>query len=242
MIFIHVFYVQGWVISMVTYIIVYVEILVVLFWTFGAKFVEDSLTGAFANCGFYTILFAAVVGLSIFAFRTYELRERAGFFAELQTRYEMEGWRALLNDLPEPVILAQAGAITFFNNATHKLLDKAAERSTETEMLELLDSVKQDAIGSKSLKDYIAEQSTIAEGASGSSFSYTGNGKINKLTVKGVEIKQKNGTVVFEYIVHDVTAVEELQQEKNSKTLLPDAGGHCLARHPHTNQYDPRSA
>ncbi|MDR3549042.1 MAG: hybrid sensor histidine kinase/response regulator [Candidatus Pacebacteria bacterium] len=218
MLFLHVFYVQSWIVSLATYIVVYLEMLLVIFFTFGGNIIGDSVMGAIGNCAYYVILFAAFAFLSVLAFRTYEMRERSSFFAELHSRHKMEGWKALLDDLPEPVILAQSGGVTFYNNATEKFFKCSKQKFDEADFSASLERVKQS--DGKSLKDIITSQAMALPEASSSSFVYTDGKKQFKLFIKCVEIKMRNATCVVEYIVHDVTALEDLEQEKAQRRCL----------------------
>ncbi len=109
MFFIHTFYVRSWLVSLVTYTIVYIEVATVVFAMFGPKFFARGIASGTLDTLYYVVLFAAFIGFSVYAFRTFELKERASFFGELQAHSETEEWKSLLNDLPEPVILAQDG-------------------------------------------------------------------------------------------------------------------------------------
>eukprot|EP01022_Parablepharisma_sp_SALTPOND_P016728 TRINITY_DN2522_c0_g1_i1.p1 TRINITY_DN2522_c0_g1~~TRINITY_DN2522_c0_g1_i1.p1 ORF type:complete len:990 (-),score=81.73 TRINITY_DN2522_c0_g1_i1:555-3524(-) len=220
MLFIHIFYVQSWLVSLVTYVVVYVEILGITFYAFGGKFANTNTWSAIADFAYYVIMFAAFTGFTVFAIRTYELRERASFFAELNTRFEMESWRALLDDLPEPVILAQNGSITFCNKATHKFLDENEAQFTEEEVMQQLSQVKRISGDRKSLSEIIKEKAIIPCNAANCYFSFSRGTKKCKLEVKGVEISQRNGATVVEYIIHDITTVEELEKEKVQNSCL----------------------
>ncbi|MDR3548911.1 MAG: hybrid sensor histidine kinase/response regulator [Candidatus Pacebacteria bacterium] len=218
MLFIHVFYVQSWIVSLVAYIVVYIEMLGITSFTFGGVIFGDSVLAAIGNSAYYIILFAAFCFLSVLAFRTYEMRERASFFAELHSRHKMEGWKALLDDLPEPVILAQNGEVTFYNNATVKFFECGKEKLGEASLFESLKRVKQS--DGRSLKDIIISQAMALPEASSSFFVYTDGKKQFKLFVKCIEIRMRDSTPVVEYIVHDVTALEDLEQEKAQRRCL----------------------
>ncbi len=230
--FLHVFYVQSWVVSLFAYGVVYIEILGILFYTYGPKFARSSIEGCIVDCIYYIVLFAAYALFSVFVIRTFEFRERASFFTELNTRHEMECWKALLKDLPEPVILAQGGSITFFNNATNKFLEdeqpkgleadkkvqppEADKKSllTEAEVMLKLEQVKQSSGSYTSLSEIIKSHATIPQDTTNACFTFRKTNKKYTLSVKSVDIKQRNGTIVVEYIVHDITALEELEHEK----------------------------
>ena len=224
MLFLHIFYVKGWTVSLYTYIAVYIETLGILFYAYGDKLFGEELSGTIIDTTFYVILFGAFVGFSVFAFRAYELRERTGFFAELNTRQEMESWRTLLNDLPEPVILSQKGKITFCNSATSKFFGEEGgpnltEQQVEVKLTLVASCTPQAAGHTSSLLDKIKNYTPFADGNDHSShyFQYTLKGKIYKLEVKGVWIYQKNNDAIVEHIIHDISALEDLEYEKAQK-------------------------
>jgi len=215
--FLYLFYVQSWIVSLWTYSFVYVEIIVITFYCYGTKFRSFGTAGCIVDSLYYILLFAAYLGFTVFAVRTFEYRERASFFAETKTRYEMESWKALLNDLPEPVILAQSGAITFCNNATHRFLDPQGARFRDIQIMQYLEKIVQDNAGKKPLSEMISSQILIPDDTIKGRYIYDDGSHVKVLQVKCVEIKQRNGMNVMQYIVHDITALEDLDKEKVQK-------------------------
>eukprot|EP01022_Parablepharisma_sp_SALTPOND_P013682 TRINITY_DN1838_c0_g1_i2.p1 TRINITY_DN1838_c0_g1~~TRINITY_DN1838_c0_g1_i2.p1 ORF type:complete len:483 (+),score=34.68 TRINITY_DN1838_c0_g1_i2:129-1577(+) len=218
MFFIHIFYVRSWIISFVTYSIVYVEIISILFTIYGGRFFEHTIAGGVIDTLYYAALFATFIGFSVYAFRTFELKERASFFCEHQAKCEMEEWKSLLNDLPEPVILAQGGEITFHNSATQKFFT-LAPNANESHVLQELDRVRAVIPTNKTLSQLIKEPIPIPGGEPNSmdvkEFVYTkGTRKNYKLQLKHVAIRPTVGFPITEYILHDITTVEELEREK----------------------------
>ena len=220
MFFIHIFYVRSWIISFVTYSIVYAEIICIVFSMYGKSFFRFTFAAGLVDTLYYVILFAAFIGFSVYAFRTFELKERASFYGEHQARCEMEEWKSLLNDLPEPVILVQGGEITFCNSATQKFFGLASN-ATDSQVLLELEKVKPVAPAGKTLNQLIKEpiatlnSSEVSNNGEEAAFIYTKTkSKIHKLQLKHVVIRPTVGLPITEYIFHDNTAVEELEREK----------------------------
>eukprot|EP01022_Parablepharisma_sp_SALTPOND_P008473 TRINITY_DN136093_c0_g1_i1.p1 TRINITY_DN136093_c0_g1~~TRINITY_DN136093_c0_g1_i1.p1 ORF type:complete len:730 (+),score=30.95 TRINITY_DN136093_c0_g1_i1:418-2607(+) len=214
MLFLHIFYVHNWVMTLYTYIVVYIEIMATIFYTFGGKLIREDAVGTAVDTSYYVILFAGFVGLSVFAVRTYEIRERAGFFSQLNSEHEMKCWKELLNDLPEPVILSQGRSLTFCNNATYKFLDEHGTRLTDAEIMAKLALVKQNIPSQLTLEDLVKDSSLLSHEGITSYFTYPFKGKDRKIEVKGVQIKYKDGSTIVQHIIHDITALEDLEREK----------------------------
>jgi len=238
MFFVHIFYVRSWIYSLATYAIVYIEIICIIFTIYGARFFKTTISSGIIDTLYYVVLFAAFIGFSVYAFRTFELKERASFFCEHKARSEMEEWKTLLNDLPEPVILAQAGEITFSNSATRRFLNLPLN-SNEIAILAELEKVKPTIGGERKLTDIIKapislpatstlpqintdtalenNDFTINNGCE-KIFKYEGiYGKKHKIQLKHVAIRPTVGFPIMEYIFHDITAVEELEREKTQR-------------------------
>eukprot|EP00826_Nyctotherus_ovalis_P064055 TRINITY_DN9391_c0_g2_i1.p1 TRINITY_DN9391_c0_g2~~TRINITY_DN9391_c0_g2_i1.p1 ORF type:complete len:410 (+),score=134.18 TRINITY_DN9391_c0_g2_i1:703-1932(+) len=176
--------------------------------------VAKSVLYGVMNVSYYLILFTSYIGISIYSFRTFDRKERASFFYEMQTHRELGKWRALLNDLPEPVILAQNGIITFFNTATQKFFD-LRPRATSIQLLQELDNVLPLNSSSTSVTDLIKNPQA---GFESKGFSYKGmGGKKHRLQVKHVVIDSLSGVPMIEFIFHDVTAIEELERERTQR-------------------------
>ncbi len=208
--------------SLYTYIVVCVEVIGVIFYMFGAKFFQRGLASGIVDSLYYLIVIIGCCAFNVFAIRTYEKRERAGFLAELNSRNELQCWKDLLNDLPEPVILSQAGVLTFCNNATQQFFINDNEiQLSDTQIMERLEKVKPKEGDRPSLAELIREYSPVQPHENVTRyFKYNHNGKEHKLEVKGVEINHNNGGTIVEHIIHDITAVEDLEHEKAEK--------HCL--------------
>jgi CheY-like chemotaxis protein/nitrogen-specific signal transduction histidine kinase len=211
MLFVHIFYVRSWLVSLITYFFVFIEIITVIFSMYGKNFITRSYGYGITESLFYIILFGVFISISIYSFRTFELKERANFYFERQRKCELEKWRSLLSDLPEPVILVQSGKLTFCNNATKKYFCPYIEGSND-QVLRELEKVKSVNPPRNSIAKLIREQ--VRDHGS-EDFNYKCHtGVVHKLQLKYVNIDPISGPSITEYIFYDITTVEELEREK----------------------------
>eukprot|EP00826_Nyctotherus_ovalis_P039356 TRINITY_DN3782_c0_g4_i6.p1 TRINITY_DN3782_c0_g4~~TRINITY_DN3782_c0_g4_i6.p1 ORF type:complete len:744 (+),score=180.37 TRINITY_DN3782_c0_g4_i6:35-2233(+) len=220
MLFVHIFYVRGWIITLITHSVVYIEILVITFLRHGRGFVLNSTFYGVASIFYYFVLFTSYIGISVYSFRTFERKGRASFFYESKARKEVGKWRALLNDLPEPVILVQDGVITFCNTATQRFFNLQPENSevrtnSNVQLIQEFDKVVSSKFACNSINNFIKNPQVVPESEG---FTYrNAAGKRHKLQIKHVMIESIRGPPIIEFIFHDVTTVEELEREKTQR-------------------------
>ena len=212
--FLHTFYVSNWIVTFVTYIIVLIGILAITFIRHGEGLVGDVILYGTTNILYYSMLYIGFIGISIFCFRTYELKERTSFFYESQAKKEMKKWRTLLNDLPEPVILAQDGVITFYNTATQKFFNLMPE-AANMQLLQELDKLLPLDSSNPTVATLVKNPQMVSNNEC---FTYKSiSDKKHKLQVKHVIVDSGSGSQMTEFIFHDVTMVEELEREKTQR-------------------------
>ena len=217
MLFVHMFYVLTWLTSLVSYIIIYLEIMTIIVVKYGGHFARESTIYCIIWIVFYTILFGVFIGVTIYTYRTFEIKERANFYFEYQANREIEKWKSLLNDLPEPVILTQNGNISFCNTATQKFFGFGCG-STADKILEELIKLNPVNPSSQSFIELL-KKPLVAPDKEG--FIYESNlGKKHKLLVKHVIMNSISGPGITEYIFHDITTVEELEREKTQSNCF----------------------
>jgi signal transduction histidine kinase len=212
--FLHTFYVSNWVITFLTYTVILIELLVVTFLRHGERLVRGTIIDGTIDILYYSIIFIGFIGISIYCLRIYEQKERTSFFYEWQSKKETEKWRTLLNDLPEPVILAQDGVIAFYNTATQKFFNLIPE-TTNMQLMQELDKL----LPLNSLNSTIAtliKNPRMIPNSEG--FTYRSKlGRRHKLQIKYVVVDSGSGPQMTEFIFHDVTMVEELEREKTQR-------------------------
>ncbi len=213
-------YTKNWLFTMGTYIVVYIEIIVLLFVFYGKRFSEEPISGAIIDSLYYVIVFAWFTGATVLAVRTYEITERQSFYAKHQQEQEARAWKKLLSDLPEPVIFTVKGEISFFNAATLGLFDVPGadlEDQRKTVAAEL-EKVREKTL-KKSLMRFIMEEAVANTEDSilgrETWFVYSNEErKVKKhLLIKCVKTvgTEREGN---EYIFHDITALKDLEQNK----------------------------
>ncbi len=222
MVYLHMHYIRNWMISLLTYAIIYTEIMVLLFYNYGRRFVNEDLAGAIIDITYYIVVFAWFVGCSVFAIRTHEMMEREGFYSKHQQEEETKEWQRLLNDLPSPVIITHRSDIRFFNKATLELLDIPHTHTDlfETQREQLcgqLEQLKQKET-KESLKNIIESFNKTGPVLSSNEtlfvYKKDGNSESKRMvTIKCVQSEDKENTVV-EYIFHDITALKDLEQNE----------------------------
>eukprot|EP01022_Parablepharisma_sp_SALTPOND_P033350 TRINITY_DN88546_c0_g1_i1.p1 TRINITY_DN88546_c0_g1~~TRINITY_DN88546_c0_g1_i1.p1 ORF type:complete len:669 (+),score=41.09 TRINITY_DN88546_c0_g1_i1:448-2454(+) len=212
--YLHMHYMKNWLLSLITYVLIYVEIMALLTIYYGARFVSEGPSGAAIDFLYYIIVFAWFAGCSVFAVRTYELTERESFYGKYQQEQRAREWKRLLEDLPEPVIFAKNGKIRFFNRATLDLLGIVTTPEREdVVVLEKLDGLKQKET-EKSLKEYMENNSRDAF-KNGSLFVGWKNGKKIWVMIKCVKAEGTQGKEgMMEYIFEDVSALKHLERNR----------------------------
>lgn len=211
MLFLHIFYVRSWLVSLATYLLVLVEILTIIFCMYGRSFIVKATGYGITESFFYVILFGMFIGISVYSFRTFEWKERANFYFEHQAKCELEKWRSLLNDLPEPVILVQSEEISFCNSAAQRFFCSHAF-ATNDQVFRELAKVKSAIPPKHSIADLIKGQTMEYNNED---FTYKcATGDTHKLQLKYVSIEPISGPPITEFIFYDITTVEELEREK----------------------------
>ena len=109
MFFFHIFYVYNWISSLVTYAIVYLEMICIVYWKYGAKLIEQNTATSIINIFYYTLSITFFVIFTVYTYRNFESKDRFSFLCKRETKFELDKWKSLLNELPEPVILAEYG-------------------------------------------------------------------------------------------------------------------------------------
>ncbi|MDR3549525.1 MAG: hypothetical protein P4M11_14875, partial [Candidatus Pacebacteria bacterium] len=225
-IYMHMHYMRGWVVSLLTYVAVFIELTIMTVYYYGAHFWDQCVGRAFIDLTYYFVVFSWFSGCSVFAIRAHEVAERANFFSKYQQSLEIREWKRLMDDIPAPVIFARMGNIQFFNKATLQLLDIEATGATTSSSRSLtsFDSLRDDvAQRLVMLKDKNAKLSfkeildSHWELHNDTLFVYKKSGEQKRLvSVKCVRThdagKEEEGVV--EYIFHDVTALKALEQNK----------------------------
>ncbi|MDR3549383.1 MAG: hybrid sensor histidine kinase/response regulator, partial [Candidatus Pacebacteria bacterium] len=233
-------YIRGWLISLVAYIATYIGTMGLILYYYGERFLNEETKDLVIDFVYYFTSFAWFAACAVFAVRTHELTERQSFHAKYQLQREIAEWKKLLRDIPEPIIFAQRGQISFFNRAVLELFDivsgyptegnnnsmqtnlEATERCPDPE--ETFRAQTNEVIGhlvdlkqhgsQKTLRDVIEEASH--GGLMGeTSFVYKTKEKKRFLTIKSVKTAgTQDEEGVVEYILHDVTALRELESGK----------------------------
>ncbi len=233
MVYIHMHYIGGWLISLCTYLAVYAEIMFLLFYYYGHRLLNQGAVLSRIDCVYYFLTFGSFIGCSIFAIRTHELTDRQNFHAKYRQRQETEEWKRMLRDIPEPVILTLRGSVIFFNRATLEFfgMNPAAPGAVELPLangqedsslknallaravLAQLDSIRKHK-NRVSLLDIIENESQKAMDED--MFVYTRQGRKRHITIKCVKIFIGTGSDdrIVEYIFHDVTMLKDLEREK----------------------------
>eukprot|EP01022_Parablepharisma_sp_SALTPOND_P033048 TRINITY_DN88096_c1_g1_i1.p1 TRINITY_DN88096_c1_g1~~TRINITY_DN88096_c1_g1_i1.p1 ORF type:complete len:647 (+),score=60.03 TRINITY_DN88096_c1_g1_i1:605-2545(+) len=216
MVYLHMHYVKCWLVSLFTYLLVYIEIMILLFNYYGARLIDQNIPSATMDTIYYIFIFAWFSGCSIFAARTHEMTERKSFYAMYQQERETEEWKRLLEYIPEPIIFTQGGALNFFNKATLELLGLHSKTEEPFEVargkvLNKLSNLHQKD-SSLTLKEVIEQ---YPDGlAEETLFIYKKDDTKHLLMIKCVKASNSTDHGVIEYIFHDVTALKDLERNK----------------------------
>ncbi len=238
MLYLHMHYIRGWLISLCTYICVYGEIMTLLFYYYGERFAKEAIVASAAiDIVYYILTFGWFAGCSVFAIRTHEMTERQSFYAKYQQRREIAEWKKLLRDIPEPVIFGYKGRVNFFNQATLDLFGLSQSPSTSRnlsddclkrldatpeveedfrlqcdEIFQQLSNVKQKETKS-TLKEVLERPvKPTKEFYDELPFVYKKYGRKRQLMLKCVRSSEdRNEEGITEYILHDVTAIKDLE-------------------------------
>ena len=210
----HAHYVKSWIFSLVTFMMVCTEIMTMLFFFYGPRFIEEGVSGAIIDIGYYIVVFGWFTGCAVFGIRTYELTERESFYGKYQQEQETKAWKRLLEDIPEPIIFTRDGRVTFFNEATLSLFDfhnNTEREGKEDIVLEELANFKEKGT-KRTLKEYI-ENMADSMLRKETIFSVKKNDEKQWYTVKCVHNKELSGDgQLAEYILHDVSALKALER------------------------------
>lgn len=202
-------YMKGWLIAMVTYGIVFIECLALLFGFYGARLASEEPLTAFIDISYYLVIFAWLIACSVFSVRSYEYSERRSFFDMKQQEKEIKEWKRLMEDLPEPVIFADQGEIQFCNRSA-RLLVSSNSGNENIDYAKFLEDCSQiiEKGTKRKLSTIIKEKSLLNE----SEFVYKKDNVKRNLQIKCVQTEASSG--ITEYIFNDITAVKALERTK----------------------------
>lgn len=209
---------KNWKISLVTYIIVFLEIMASLFYYYGSHFMTESILPRCLDICYYIAVIGWFVGISIYTVRTNEFIQRETFFSKRSLVDEIKKWKEFLGKLPEPIIFTHHGEISFFNSATLEFLkiQQNENEDFDTQKMEVetkLANLKQKGTD-KTLKS-IMENREIINANGEHLFVQKNHREKKRLTLKTVKTRGNNdNNEVMEYIFHDVTALKELERNK----------------------------
>ena len=212
MVYVHMHYMKSWLVSCATYIAVYIEIMVLLFYYYGPRFMAEKPVSAAIDIAYYILTFVWFTICCILAARTHEMTERKSFHSQYQQEKETEEWKRFLQNIPEPIIFARAGVINFFNPATLKLFDiPSGQEGTfewkREQVIEQLGKIKKRRT-KEPLRGFI-ENSSSDVGVD-TLFVYKKKTGKHFITIKCV--KTEGDAEVIEYLFHDVTALKDLER------------------------------
>eukprot|EP01022_Parablepharisma_sp_SALTPOND_P002701 TRINITY_DN110_c1_g2_i1.p1 TRINITY_DN110_c1_g2~~TRINITY_DN110_c1_g2_i1.p1 ORF type:complete len:678 (+),score=60.94 TRINITY_DN110_c1_g2_i1:734-2767(+) len=229
-VYIHTHYIDNWIVSLFTYLVVYAEIMFMLFYFNLYKFLERGTMTAVVCIAYYTLAYAWFAGCSIFAVRAYELTERQKFFDKLWQEKETKELQRFLSNLPEPVIFTKQGKVIYFNVATLEMLELPkglsepeclTTRRMSFDNAEVTNEQVEESLGNildkaskKPLKEYIknVEDNSLTNFTR---FNYLKNDTKRRLMIKCVKPKKESQSEeISEYIFHDITAVRTLERNK----------------------------
>ncbi|MDR3548905.1 MAG: histidine kinase dimerization/phospho-acceptor domain-containing protein, partial [Candidatus Pacebacteria bacterium] len=220
---------------MYSYIVVFAEIIFMIMWYYSGHFWGHSIDRGVLDTLYYVLAYTWLSAYSIYAVRTHELAERGSFYAKHHQEMEIKEWRRLLGDIPEPIIFTYQGKVQYCNKATLRLLDlssasiqtESAAMSTESpeedqsdslreKVLDRLDDLKQKG-ARRSLREIIDSSGRLRSGSDeGTLFAFRRvPGAKTLLSIKCVQTETgTRGEGMQEYILHDVTALKALEQNK----------------------------
>ncbi len=220
MTFLHMHYIRSWLVTLFCYILIYIMIMVMTFYYYGERFIQEGTYGAIVDTLYYIVIFAWFVGCSIFGVRTHELVQRESFYSRLMQERETEEWKRLLDGLPGPVIITDRDQISFFNRATLELLGISHSGDFETQKEQLVDQLSHLMLkkSKRSLQSIIAaypqDESLLGEELL---FVHRRDDRKRVVSIKCVRTTScDNGTDTggAEYIFHDITALKDLEHNK----------------------------
>ncbi len=183
---VHMQYARDWMVTMYSYIVVFAEIIFMIMWYYSGHFWGHSIDRGVLDTLYYVLAYTWLSAYSIYAVRTHELAERGSFYAKHHQEMEIKEWRRLLGDIPEPIIFTYQGKVQYCNKATLRLLDlSSASIQTESAAMST-ESPEEDQ--SDSLREKVLDRLD--------------------------DLKQKGARRSLREIIHDVTALKALEQNK----------------------------
>ncbi|MDR3548169.1 MAG: hybrid sensor histidine kinase/response regulator [Candidatus Pacebacteria bacterium] len=166
----------------------------------------------FGDVAVYFFSLAIHMFAFLYLLRAYERKERMNFVAESELGKEKQFWKQTLGSLPDCVIICCGGCIKYCNLNAFEVFgvpfkDCSGDLDFDRVLSQLREVVSND--GLESLASIVQGHQLVRSQAGNHNFVY---GRIS-LHVKTVEIVHE-GRVYLEYIIQDVTAIEELQKSQ----------------------------
>ncbi len=238
MLYLHMHYIRNWLTSLWNYIVVFAEFMTLLYYFYGPRFVaEEIVASRVIDILYYILTFGWFTACSVFAIWTHEMTERQSFYAKYQQMREIAEWKRLLRDIPEPVIFTHHGQVNFFNQAAIELFvptqspsvsrNSCDERCKELdvtpeseddfklqceEITKQFGSLRQKATKCTIKEILVHSAKPAAEFREEQPFVYKRDGRKRLLMLKCVRSSKTRDEGVVEYILHDVTAIKDLER------------------------------
>ena len=209
-VYFHMHYAQNWKVTFAAYTLVFVEIMALICYFYGPRFIAEDPWNATIDFLYYIVIFLGYCVCALFAVWSYEITKRRSFYGICMQERETESWKKMMKDIPEPIIFMKKDDVIYYNKAIIDLFDIKEREFEMTKNLiwNNLEYLIMENDKPATLKDIMKDSKDGL--TSETLFIYkTSNKSKRRFMIKSVST---NG--VIEYIFHEVTAWRDLEKNK----------------------------